>query len=253
MSDKIVEGVASKSMSLPQYFIDVIQAERIKLNCSSMDDGVKSCENDKCIILETDDDDDSVLECSNVKKKKTSRLKYSAEQRSLAIEIYDKFDCKKEAMLRINQMKGFEALEKRKILRWKNSKSNFTMGRPISEEFEAEVMKECKSSNKNGSTSLHNHIKACAKTVLNREYWNEEVHSYTQKWLKDTRTRSLLFTSRWIMGLLARSGKGRSMESSAYSCSSSSSSISDTDSHGDDRIMSSTPISGFSSSSSDEF
>ena len=199
-----------------QSVIDFIQAERIVWKCSTMDE-IENKPDKKCLVIENDNDDsDSDLGNSEEKISKIKRIKYPLEQRSLIIGIFEGYECKKEAMLRINQMKGCEGLEKRKILRWISSKSNFTMGRPISEEFEAEVIKECKTNNKDGST-LHKYIKKCATVVLNREYWDEDSQSYIQKWLNDTRTRNLQFTSRWIKGFLTRSGKKNNISLSSSS------------------------------------
>jgi hypothetical protein len=110
-------------MPLPQYVLDIIKSERIRLKCSSIDEIEESNNSTKGINLVTNNDynDDNDVDVDdrasinsnvNVKSSKAPRLKFTAEQRSLAIGIYDNYDCKREAMRTINEMKGFEAENK---------------------------------------------------------------------------------------------------------------------------------------------
>lgn len=153
---------------------------------------------------------------------KRKRPKYSDDQQRRIIEIYDSFSCKVMAMKAINQMYGFENIYKRKIERWK--RSNKSMGRPVSREFEMEVIQEYH----NTIITINNNInkqqqdekekevnvymtnstlKKCALVVFDRQYWDESTKSYVQKWHVDKLTCNLCFTSKWIAGLLKRSKK----------------------------------------------
>ena len=153
---------------------------------------------------------------------KRKRPKYSDDQQRRIIEIYDSFSCKVMAMKAINQMYGFENIYKRKIERWK--RSNKSMGRPVSREFEMEVIEEYH----NTIITINNNInkqqqdekekevnvymtnstlKKCALVVFDRQYWDESTKSFVQKWHVDKLTCNLCFTSKWIAGLLKRSKK----------------------------------------------
>lgn len=200
-------------LSLPQHVLDIIKAERIRLKCSSIDEIEESNNSTKEAILVTnnnndDDSDDcddvdvddkaSINSNVNLKSSKAPRLKFTAEQRSMAIGIYDNYDCKREAMRKINEMKGFEALKSRRIYYWKTS--NFKMGRPISNKFEEEVMKEY-------LANRSDHIVSCAERVKRRGYWDNDEQAYIQKWLLNKHTCQLKFTNRWISAFRERAKK----------------------------------------------
>ena len=174
---------------------------------------------------------------------KRKRPKYSDDQQRRVIEIYDSFSCKVMAMKAINQMHGFESIYKRKIERWK--RSNKSMGRPVSREFEMEVIEEFRNTlisiNNNKSNKqleeeevvvnaimTNSTLKKCALSVFDRQYWDETTKSFVQKWHVDRLTCNLCFTSKWIAGLLKRSKK--TINSSSGSSTSSSSSGSSTSS-----------------------
>ena len=197
-------------MPLPQYVLDIIKSERMRLKCSSIDEMEESNNSTKGVILVTnndynnnDDDVDvddraSINSNANVKSSKAPRLKFTAEQRSLAIGIYDNYDCKREAMRKINEMKGFEALRSRRINHWKTS--NFRMGRPISDQFEEEVIKEHQS-------NRSDHVASCAERVKRRGYWDDEQQTFIQKWLLNKHTCQLKFTNRWVSAFRERAKK----------------------------------------------
>ena len=157
-----------------------------------------------------------------------NRPKYSDDQQRKVIEIYDSFPCKLTAMKAINQIHGFESIYKRKIERWKLSSK--PMGRPVSREFENEVIteyaeywkKNCinKNSNSSSTSSYYSFctsgakpyisnsvLKKCALAVFDRDYWDEKSNSYIKKWHIDKLTSKLCFSNRWITGLLMRSNK----------------------------------------------
>lgn len=144
------------------------------------------------------------------------RPKYSDDQQRKVIEIYDSFPCKLTAMKVINQMHGYESIYKRKIERWK--RSDKPMGRPVSREFEDEVIKEyieyrkricinsCITSGAN-PIMTNASLKKCALAVFDRDYWDEKSNSYIKKWQIDKRTCNLCFSNRWITGMLMRRKK----------------------------------------------
>lgn len=215
MEHTITDNEISSSlefMSLPHYVLDIIKSERVRLKCSSIDEIEESNNSTKGVILvknndynEDDDHDDldvdekaSINSNVNVKSSKVPRLKFTAEQRSLAIGIYDYYNCKREAMRKINEMKGFEALRSRRINHWKTC--NFGMGRPISDKFEEEVMKEYQ-------INRSDHIVTCAERVKRRGYWDDEKQAYIQKWLLNKHTCQLKFTNRWVSAFRERAKK----------------------------------------------
>jgi hypothetical protein len=79
------------------------------------------------------------------------------------------------------------------------------MGRPISQEFESEVLDEYKRLFPPLTELSRHSLRVCGHRVLNREYANADSGVMEQKWLKDPLTRSLQFTDRWITGILKRS------------------------------------------------
>lgn len=87
-------------------------------------------------------------------------------------------------------------------------------GRPVSDEFEAAVLRECqrsgvskkkKSTSSNGYSYLS--VKMCANKVLNKDYWDADSFSFTKKWKLDRRTSKLKFTNKWVCGFLRRTLK----------------------------------------------
>ena len=150
----------------------------------------------------------SPLQNSNMELKR-KRPKYSDAEQRRVIELYDSFQCKVTAMKVINQMNGYESIYKRKIERWK--RSDKSMGRPVSQEFEKEVIEEYRSKC-NGLSNVDTYVtsaqlKKCALAVFDRDYWDEKTNTFTKKWHIDKRTCNLCFTSKWIAGLLKRSRK----------------------------------------------
>ena len=85
-------------------------------------------------------------------------------------------------------------------------------GRPISEEFEQEVLAECEksaASNKKKVSSTankypYNFVRECAARVFDREYWDENDLSFVKKWHMDPCTSKLQLTNKWVVGLLRR-------------------------------------------------
>jgi len=138
------------------------------------------------------------------------RRKYTLEEQRTIIKLYDGFKCKAAAMRAINSIEGFEHVYVRKIRRWKSQSK--PMGRPVSPEFELEVMEEylmamqqitCLSTRQKSSHS-YSKMKECAKKVFNNDYWDEDSFSYVKKWQLDKRTCNLQFTNKWVSGMLRR-------------------------------------------------
>ena len=130
------------------------------------------------------------------------RRYYSIEEQNQIKNVYESFDDKANAIEFLQLVYGFDKLNERKIKRWMKS-ANKPMGRPISPEFEAEVLDEFKGLLPHTELSRDN-LRMCGYKVLNREYINTDSGAMEKKWLKDTRTRNLKFTDRWITGMLKR-------------------------------------------------
>jgi hypothetical protein len=47
-------------------------------------------------------------------------------------------------------------------------------------------------------------IKYCANKVWSRKYWNSETKQMELKWQLNPRTKNLLFTNPWVIGMLRR-------------------------------------------------
>jgi len=92
-------------------------------------------------------------------------------------------------------------------------------GRPLCEEFEEEVMAECKSSLENntytgkkasiGKIFSYCLVKICANTIRNNDYWDEESRSFIKKWQLNRITARLTFTNKWVHGVLHRQQEQR--------------------------------------------
>ena len=78
------------------------------------------------------------------------------------------------------------------------------MGRPISQEFESEVLDEYKRHFPPHTELSRDYLRVCGHRVLNREYVNADTGVMKQKWLEDSRTRKLKFTYKWFKGILTR-------------------------------------------------
>lgn len=145
-------------------------------------------------------------------KARQRRRKYTLDEQHHIINIYDTHECKTEAMHKINSIEGFEHVYERKIKRWKHCSAK-PMGRPVSQEFEEEVLQEYVSAvakidwTSRNCPFSYSKLKQCATKVFDREYEDsiaDGVVTYHKKWLKDSRTRNLQFTSRWITGMIRR-------------------------------------------------
>ena len=91
----------------------------------------------------------------------------------------------------------------------------------VCREFEMEVLNECtkhiimktkvttdgimdrKKAN-NTNQFLHRLIRECARDIHNREYWNEKSGSFIKKWQIEKLTCNLMFSNKWVSGLLRR-------------------------------------------------
>jgi len=145
-------------------------------------------------------------------KSRQRRRKYTLDEQRYIINIYDTHECKTEAMNKINSIEGFEHVYERKIKRWKQCSAK-PMGRPVSQEFEEEVLREyvlavakIDWTSRNCPFS-YSKLKQCATRVFDREYEDNVVDgvvTFHKKWQKDSRTRNLQFTSRWITGMIRR-------------------------------------------------
>ena len=130
------------------------------------------------------------------------RRKYSVEEQHEIIRIYDSINKKTKAIKFLQISYGYHEIYERKIKRWKTSAKK-PMGRPISHEFESEVLNEYRGLLPHTILSRDN-LRMCGYKVLNREYVNTDSGVSEKKWRMDPRTRNLLFTDRWISGMLKR-------------------------------------------------
>ena len=151
-----------------------------------------------------------------IKKATTTRNhNFSISERKSIMALYNSFDCKSTAMKLIQSIEGYENLTERRIKRWSKKSSLKAPGRPISEEFEDEVLVACsqspyvKSDRVHSKVSMYSYalVRECAYQVLHRDYWDESTGLYDKKWLNDSRTSKLQFTNKWILGMLQRSTK----------------------------------------------
>jgi len=143
----------------------------------------------------------------------TTYHNYSISERKSIVTLYDDFTCKVTAMKLIHSIEGYEKLNERRIKRWKKQSTLKSPGRPISEEFEDEVLLECKHSPKNikkdkvtSKVNMYSYalVRECANKILNKDYWDDSTGISTKKWLNDSRTSKLQFTNKWILGVLQR-------------------------------------------------
>jgi len=95
----------------------------------------------------------------------------------------------------------------------KKDMTKATRGRPKCDEFEDEVFAECERSHLNKSNNTRKkrdnyysylHVKTCATTVMNTEYWDESSSSFVKKWQLNRTTNKLRFTNKWVYGVLRR-------------------------------------------------
>ena len=171
-------------------------------------------------ISSSDDDNNSNNNSnsnSNNNNGRTSTRNLTVNQRKAVLELYDQFDCKTSALQVINSIIGFQDINESKIKRWKKQVTMNSPGRPISDEFEMEVMKECERVSrlfevKRVATSnlyTYSVVKHCANEVLHKDFWDDETSSFVKKWQYDKRTCNLRFTNKWILGVLQRESKRR--------------------------------------------
>jgi len=152
----------------------------------------------------------------NIQGKRQSKP-LTANERKAVLEIYDQFESKISAIQVIKSINGFEHVNERKIKRWKKQATMNTPGRPISDEFENEVLLECERVSRlyqvkrvvTSNLYTYSLVKHCASEVLQKDYWDEETCSFMKKWLLDKRTCNLRFTNKWVFGVLRRELKKR--------------------------------------------
>ena len=145
------------------------------------------------------------------------RKLFSLAERKVLVSIYDSTDDKITAMKLVNDatQNGEQIITERRIKRWKKSGNLKIPGRPLSVEFEEEVIAECEriqskeSSSVSLSTCTHEFIKMCAINVFNKDYWDDESSSFIKIWHHDKKTCKLRFSNRWVIGLMQRMSKRR--------------------------------------------
>jgi len=141
---------------------------------------------------------------------------YTDADRKAVVEFYEQHDCKVTALRLIRTSVGYENMTDRKIKRWMSALGiKKCAGRPVCDQFEAEVLAECDKCAQESSKSNYSHrysyafVRDCAYRVLNNSYWDEHSSSCTKKWLLDKRTCNLKLTNKWVSGLLRRSSGKR--------------------------------------------
>lgn len=161
----------------------------------------------------------SIINDTKQETSSKSTTTFNVDQRNAVLHIYNILGCNEGAVKLIKSFDGFEGLNERRIKRWMKNPDVKNPGRPISEEFEDEVIAECdlsatqKKKKKNLSTTsnryAYNLVKECALRVFNRDYWNVKESSFIKKWHTDPRTSKLHFSNKWVLGLLQRDLKKR--------------------------------------------
>lgn len=170
--------------------------------------------------ISSNDDNNNINNNNNNDNERISTRSLTADQRKAVLELYDQFKCKKSALQVIKSIHGFQDVNERKIKRWKKQAIVNSPGRPISDEFEMEVLKECERVSrlykvKRVSTSniyTYSLVKHCANEVLCKDFWDDKTCSFVKKWQLDKRTCNLRFTNKWILGVLRRELKKRGDE-----------------------------------------
>ena len=143
---------------------------------------------------------------------KVFTVPYNIEQRQAVVYLYNVIGNDKNALNIIRSFDGFENFNGKRLKRWMKQPLPKPTGRPISEEFEQEVLAECEksaASNKKKVSSTANKypysfVRECAASVFDREYWDENDFSFVKKWHMDPRTSKLQLTNKWVVGLLRR-------------------------------------------------
>ena len=161
--------------------------------------------------------DDNNINNDNNNNERISTRTLTSDQRKAVLELYDQFKCKTSALQVIKAINGFQDVNERKIKRWKKQATVNCPGRPISDEFEMEVLKDCERVSrlfkvKRVSTSniyTYSLVRYCANEVLCKEFWDDKTCSFVKKWQLDKRTCNLRFTNKWILGVLRRELKKR--------------------------------------------
>jgi len=168
----------------------------------------------------------------NDKNKDITIHKFTYNQQQNIIKLYNDNDNKIIAMQYIRLLPNCHNLNENDILHWM---SKAKTGKSISVEFENEVMLACKkldfffnNHNKNNNNKSYSYttIRECAKKIFDKDYWDDSSKSFIKKWHHDKRTCKLLFTNKWVTGMLKRrnnSYSSRLVSSANISLSSSSS------------------------------
>ena len=158
--------------------------------------------------------------------------KISNAERIAVIRLFNDMESKVDALNIIRSIKGLENLDESMIRDWVVVEDTVTCkqpGRPINEDFEDEVMIECEKNSellcrsqvvRRGSSSnrfSYDHIRRCARKLLDTLYWDKSSNSYSKKWTLDKRVSKLHFTNKWILGLLRRQSMKKVMRNSHHS------------------------------------
>ena len=167
-----------------------------------------------------------------LEKRASKTPKISNAERIAIIRLFNDMDSKVDALNRIRSIKGLESLDESMIRDWVVVEDTLACkqpGRPINEDFEDEVMIECEKNSellcrsqvvRRGSSSnrfSYDHIRRCARKLLDTLYWDKSSNSYSKKWTLDKRVSKLHFTNKWILGLLRRQSMKKVMRSSHHS------------------------------------
>ena len=142
------------------------------------------------------------------------RLLFSLAERKALVDLYDSTDDKITAMSLVNDatQNGEQIITERRVKRWKKS-GLLKTGRPLSVEFEDEVIAECERTQSKESSSANIYpyelVRASAINVFNKDYWDDASSSFIKKWHQDKKTCKLRFSNRWVFGLMQRVSKRR--------------------------------------------
>jgi hypothetical protein len=164
--------------------------------------------------------------------------KFTPEQIERIISLYDSCENKTTALGIINAIDGFQKVDRAMIFRFKKKPKvkSESLGRPVSQEFEREILAECakifdmmkneqREEFKADPYAAYSYavIKECARYVMEREYWDEEKQDMVEKWKIHPLTKNLQFSNMWVCGMLKRNKVERRHNSSGASGSNGSS------------------------------
>jgi len=160
----------------------------------------------------------------------SKRRKYTDKEKLKILQVYDEYKNSGSKPIQcLNAIPGYESITPSMISKWKRGRSmngKKRTGRPVSKEFEREVLEECvifkmvtemdKVKDEEEKEQVEKMVvvanaaysyqvlKNCAHNVRNRLYYDEVSRQRTAKWKLDARTAKLKFSNCWVFKFLRR-------------------------------------------------